>query len=93
MTRHWPLILARQAFRHARRHKLLATLNVLSVALGVCVAVGDSVPVGEPEREPVAVCEPVGVPLTKSDHELLHVVPESVHFCRPPPAVVRSSAM
>ena len=37
MTRHWPLILARQAFRHARRHKLLATLNVLSVALGVCV--------------------------------------------------------
>ena len=37
MTRHWPLILARQVIRHARRHKLLAMLNILSVALGVCV--------------------------------------------------------
>ena len=37
MTRHWPRILFRQVLRHARRHKLLAALNVLSVALGVCV--------------------------------------------------------
>ncbi len=37
MTRHWPVILLRQVFRHTRRHKLLAVLNVLSVALGVCV--------------------------------------------------------
>ncbi len=37
MSRHWPLILARQVIRHARRHKLLAVLNILSVALGVCV--------------------------------------------------------
>ena len=37
MTRHWPAILLRQVVRHARRHKLLAALNILSVALGVCV--------------------------------------------------------
>ena len=37
MTRHWPSILLRQVLRHARRHKLLAALNILSVALGVCV--------------------------------------------------------
>jgi len=37
MTRHWPVLLVRQVLRHARRHKLLAALNVLSVALGVCV--------------------------------------------------------
>jgi putative ABC transport system permease protein len=37
MTRHWPRILLRQVLRHARRHKLLAVLNILSVALGVCV--------------------------------------------------------
>lgn len=37
MTRHWPVILVRQTLRHARRHKLLATLNILSIALGVCV--------------------------------------------------------
>lgn len=37
MTLHWPVILVRQVLRHARRHKLLAALNVLSVALGVCV--------------------------------------------------------
>jgi len=37
MTRHWPAILLRQVLRHARRHKLLAALNILSVALGVCV--------------------------------------------------------
>ena len=33
MTRHWPALLVRQVLRHARRHKLLAALNVLSVAL------------------------------------------------------------
>ena len=37
MTRHWPSILLRQVLRHARRHKLLAAMNVVSVALGVCV--------------------------------------------------------
>ena len=37
MTRHWPSILLQQVLRHARRHKLLAALNILSVALGVCV--------------------------------------------------------
>jgi putative ABC transport system permease protein len=37
MTRHWPAILVRQVLRHTRRHKLLAALNILSVALGVCV--------------------------------------------------------
>lgn len=37
MTRHWPSILLRQVLRHASRHKLLAALNILSVALGVCV--------------------------------------------------------
>jgi putative ABC transport system permease protein len=37
MTRHWPSILLRQVLRHTRRHKLLAALNILSVALGVCV--------------------------------------------------------
>lgn len=37
MTRHWRGILLRQVFRHTRRHKLLAALNILSVALGVCV--------------------------------------------------------
>lgn len=37
MTRHWPRILVRQVLRHARRHKLLAALNIASVALGVCV--------------------------------------------------------
>ena len=37
MTRHWPRILLRQAARHARRHTLLAAMNVLSIALGVCV--------------------------------------------------------
>jgi len=37
MTRHWPVILGRQVGRQARRHKLLATLNILSVGLGVCV--------------------------------------------------------
>ena len=37
MTRHWPSILLRQVLRHARRQKLLAALNILSVALGVCV--------------------------------------------------------
>jgi len=37
MTRHWPSILLRQVLRRARRHKLLAAMNVASVALGVCV--------------------------------------------------------
>jgi putative ABC transport system permease protein len=37
MTRHWPRLLARQVVRHAARHRLLAVLNILSVALGVCV--------------------------------------------------------
>lgn len=37
MTRHWPAILFRQVLRHNRRHKLLAALNIASVALGVCV--------------------------------------------------------
>ena len=37
MTRHWPRILFRQAARHLRHRKLLAAMNVLSVALGVCV--------------------------------------------------------
>ncbi len=37
MTRHWPRLLIRQVLRHARRHKLLAALNIASVALGVCV--------------------------------------------------------
>ncbi|MFZ9932357.1 MAG: FtsX-like permease family protein [Chthoniobacterales bacterium] len=37
MTRHWPRLLLRQTVRHARHHKLLAAMNVLSVALGVCV--------------------------------------------------------
>jgi len=37
MTRHWAVILVRQVLRHSRRHKLLAALNILSVALGVCV--------------------------------------------------------
>ena len=37
MTRHWPRILLRQAARHARHHTLLAGMNVLSIALGVCV--------------------------------------------------------
>jgi putative ABC transport system permease protein len=37
MTRRWPTILWRQVGRHAWRHKLLTALNVLSVALGVCV--------------------------------------------------------
>ena len=37
MTRHWPRILLRQAARHMRRHTLLAAMNVLSIALGVCV--------------------------------------------------------
>ena len=37
MTRHWPSILLRQVLRHAQRHKLLAAMNVVSVALGVCV--------------------------------------------------------
>ena len=37
MTRHWPRLLVRQVLRHARRHKFLAALNILSVALGVCV--------------------------------------------------------
>ncbi|MBJ7259597.1 MAG: ABC transporter permease [Chthoniobacterales bacterium] len=37
MTRHWPRILLRQAARHARHHRLLAVMNILSVALGVCV--------------------------------------------------------
>ena len=37
MTRHWPAVLLRQVLRHSRRHKLLAALNILSVALGVCV--------------------------------------------------------
>lgn len=37
MTRHWPRLLARQVVRHAARHRLLAFLNILSVALGVCV--------------------------------------------------------
>jgi len=37
MTRRWPTILWRQVGRHAWRHKLLTVLNVLSVALGVCV--------------------------------------------------------
>ena len=37
MTRHWPRLLVRQVLRHARRHKLLAALNIVSVALGVCV--------------------------------------------------------
>jgi putative ABC transport system permease protein len=37
MTRHWPRILLRQAARHARQHTLLAAMNVLSIALGVCV--------------------------------------------------------
>ncbi|MEY3481466.1 MAG: ABC-type antimicrobial peptide transport system, permease component [Verrucomicrobiota bacterium] len=37
MTRHWPRILVRQAARHFRHHRLLAAMNILSVALGVCV--------------------------------------------------------
>ena len=37
MTRHWPRILFRQAARHLQHRKLLAAMNVLSVALGVCV--------------------------------------------------------
>jgi putative ABC transport system permease protein len=37
MTRHWPVILVRQVLRHVRRHRLLAALNIVSVALGVCV--------------------------------------------------------
>lgn len=37
MTRHWPALVARQVWRHARRHRLLAVLNIVSVALGVCV--------------------------------------------------------
>ncbi len=37
MSRHWPAILLRQILRQTRRHKLLAALNILSVALGVCV--------------------------------------------------------
>lgn len=37
MTRHWPRILFRQAARHLRQHRVLAAMNILSVALGVCV--------------------------------------------------------
>ena len=43
MTRHWPRLLIRQVLRHARRHKLLAALNILSVALGVCVFLAISI--------------------------------------------------
>ncbi len=37
MTRHFPRLFLWHVARHARRHKLLAALNVLSVALGVSV--------------------------------------------------------
>lgn len=37
MLRHWPVLLARRVVRRAGRHKFLTLLNVLSVALGVCV--------------------------------------------------------
>lgn len=37
MTRHWPRILLRRALRHLRHQRLLSAMNILSVALGVCV--------------------------------------------------------
>lgn len=37
MLRHWPVIFARHLARRIVRHKFLTLLNILSVALGVCV--------------------------------------------------------